>query len=163
MSPSADLTIYGSENCPVCLEEWTADDVIKKTAKCGHSCCLTCMQSVVASTKPLCPVCRADYTKNETFKMVENPLIMNDWYKKTLVTFDDGVLMNYLWDNPKHRMRWVKRFINFPLFKKSVIEKYGFEMFVGKWKCLLVNEMEVLSFRPPDVGGVGVYIIKQNH
>jgi hypothetical protein len=162
MPQSKDLTIYESENCPICLDVWSADSD-KKTAVCGHSCCWTCMKAVVISNKPLCPVCRADYKKNETFKYLENKSIMIDWYKKIKERYVGGLRMWELEKDQeslnKDRLRWLKHYMDIPMFKRALIVKYGLETFLDN---MYDGEMKVVHFNP-DVNGVGLYILKQNH
>jgi len=141
-----DQTIYESENCPVCLDEWSVvDDGAKKTAKCGHSCCWTCMKILVMSQQPLCPVCRTDYKKNETFKYIEDPSVMNDWYRDTKTGFKMGLKLweletkqPYIFNMNRNKMRllWLKTYIDIPIFKKTLIEKYDFGIFIDKMVVL---------------------------
>jgi len=74
----ADLVVYETENCPICLEEWS-EEYVKKTALCGHSCCWGCMKNVVMSAQPKCPVCRANYKTNGTFTQQPNKAILKAW------------------------------------------------------------------------------------
>ena len=161
MRQSNDLTIYESENCPICLDVWSADSN-KKTAVCGHSCCWTCMKEVVMSNKPLCPVCRADYKQNGTFKYVDTD-VMNDWYKKTKERYEGGVKMWELEKDQrslnKGRLMLLKHYMDIPMFKRALIVKYGLETFLDN---MYDGEMKVVHFNP-DVNGVGLYILKQNH
>jgi hypothetical protein len=161
MRQSNDLTIYESENCPICLDVWSADSN-KKTAVCGHSCCWTCMKEVVMSNKPLCPVCRADYKQNGTFKYVDTD-VMIDWYKKTKERYEGGIKMWELEKDQqslnKGRLMWLKHYMDIPMFKRALIVKYGLETFLDN---MYDGEMKVIHFNP-DVNGVGLYILKQNH
>lgn len=74
----ADLVVYEADACPICLEEWSEENV-KKTAMCGHSCCWGCMKNVVKSAQPKCPVCRTNYKTNGTFTYKPNTAVINAW------------------------------------------------------------------------------------
>lgn len=171
MRQSKDLTIYESENCPICLDVWkTAGDnrpdflTNKKTAVCGHSCCWTCMKTLVMSNKPLCPVCRADYLQNGTFKYVENNEML-EWENKTKERYEGGIKMWELEKDQeslnKDRLKWLKHYIDIPMFKRALSVKYGLETFLDN---MYDGEMKVVHFNP-DISytGVGLYILKQTH
>jgi hypothetical protein len=54
---------------------------------------------------------------------------------------------------------WLKHYMDIPMFKRALIVKYGLETFLDN---MYDGEMKVIHFNP-DVNGVGLYILKQNH
>merc|ERR1719421_2258825 len=50
------------KNCPICLGEWDADNLVQTQTECGHSFCARCVVSVCNMTPPntsgTCPLCR---------------------------------------------------------------------------------------------------------
>jgi len=53
-------TTYNNDSCPICLEEYSTD-VIMKVAVCGHCLCQTCWEHIIQSNKCLCAECRANW------------------------------------------------------------------------------------------------------
>lgn len=148
---------YESENCPICLDLWS-EGADKKTARCGHSCCLTCMQSVVMSNNPDCPICRSNYLLNGTYRYIENPPLAEEWYNKQKTKFDR---MLDMWEleaeqesMSKDWLRWLKTFIDVRRWKKQLIFSYGMDMFMDR----LLHCQTIYS--RPNVNGVDLYIFK---
>lgn len=49
--------------CPICMEEWTAPNVVQTQTECGHAFCLSCVVATCNMTPPkttgVCPLCKA--------------------------------------------------------------------------------------------------------
>lgn len=107
--PPADLVVYEAENCPICLEVWSEENV-KKVALCGHSCCWGCMKNVVVSAQPKCPVCRANYKTNGTFTHQPNKEILKTWAdtnKPIIESVLKGTHLNFI-SNPSAKLKQIK-------------------------------------------------------
>lgn len=108
--PPADLVAYEAENCPICLEEWSGENVKKMVALCGHSCCWVCMKNVVKSAQPKCPVCRANYKTNGTFTHQPNKEILKAWAdtnKPIIENVLKGNHLNFI-TNPNVKLKQIK-------------------------------------------------------
>jgi hypothetical protein len=60
--------VYENDNCPICLECYDDNDIIKKVGCCGHMCCNGCYNHIINSNNSRCPTCREvwDDATNET-------------------------------------------------------------------------------------------------
>ncbi|XP_053667377.1 E3 ubiquitin-protein ligase RNF170-like [Anopheles marshallii] len=52
---------FSDDECPICLEDFSAPVI----ANCGHSFCTSCIQKCMQNVKPaVCPVCKERLIKN---------------------------------------------------------------------------------------------------
>jgi len=82
-TPTQSETTYKNDGCPICLEEYSTD-VIMKVALCGHCLCQTCWEHIIQSNKCICPECRTNwriptgedeiipYNEDDIFEMVNS-------------------------------------------------------------------------------------------
>jgi len=59
--PKKLKNVFPEDKCPVCLEKFNADDIIRTLLDCGHFVCIDCMNSSIipaGSSRHKCPLCR---------------------------------------------------------------------------------------------------------
>lgn len=58
--------VFENDSCPVCMEEYDMENVIKKIACCGHMCCNGCYTHIINLSNSRCPTCRKEWDNEET-------------------------------------------------------------------------------------------------
>lgn len=59
--PKKLKNIFPDDKCPVCLEKFNADEIIRTLLDCGHFVCVECMNKTIipaGSSRHKCPLCR---------------------------------------------------------------------------------------------------------
>lgn len=99
--PEEPEKVFENDSCPVCMEEYDNDNVIKKIACCGHMTCLNCYTHIIHSNSSKCPTCRElweDEEENNEPELIEyedediNELCENeDWETLNEIINIEGV------------------------------------------------------------------------
>ena len=76
--------VYENDNCPICLECYDENDVIKKVGCCGHMCCEGCYSTIINSNNSRCPTCR------EVWDDATNEPEYVEWEKDDIKELCDG-------------------------------------------------------------------------
>ena len=121
---------FSADNCPICLENW-CETTKKRRAMCGHLICKGCIDMVIVSANPCCPVCRANYKTNGTFIHKYRQRTQEEWEHLHL-----GEIAIYLEENNGYTNRpALKKLCNLTKFQNEYMithmSKDIFEMWVG--------------------------------
>jgi hypothetical protein len=128
VKPDKSHPKFDAENCPICLEVWS-DTIRKRRGVCGHLCCYSCINMVVASANPCCPVCRANYKTNQTFqtKWVQ----MTQLELENLRINDIGIALEE--NNGYTNRPALKRLCNLTLFQNEYLNTHTHQEVIERW------------------------------
>ena len=129
VKPDKSHPKFDAESCPICLEGWS-DTIRKRRGVCGHLCCYSCINMVVASANPCCPVCRSNYKTNGTFqtKWVQMTQLEMEYLRindiQIALAENDGYT-----DRPA-----LKRLCNLTLFQNEYLDTHSHLSVIENWR-----------------------------
>lgn len=119
---------FSADNCPICLEGW-CETTKKRRGMCGHLVCHSCINMVIVSANPCCPVCRANYKTNGTFRQCWKQTTQEEWEHLHL-----GQIATYLEENNGYTNRpALKRLCNLTKFQNEYLITHSHKDILEMW------------------------------
>ena len=134
-----DNKIKEESTCPICLENYEQENLIKAITPCGHFTCTNCMITLSANkNKITCPMCRNDFVKTKLEIIKPEKIILTNKYGTKLSKLRD-YCQEILQNDLSNRMIIFSQWDNMLKLVSNVLDEIGIKYLIINGSMYHIN------------------------